>query len=413
MLFLSQEIQQDLHHRMVYHHNKRGEIGFISQIDSLPKSIKRAALLAFVYVMGWGLISAFTPIYYEEILGNYSNFGVAMFMFYIFSFLFSFVLGGVLDKIQPRRLLMVALLLYVPMGFLLLQLTAMWNFMLFVFYHALASTLLWLSLEYYVRKHSPKNKEMLSYGLYDAGWVAAMVTGSVLGGYLISLWGYNLFYSVSIFSFIALFVLAFLPDKKKGTIRDGVKGIGLASFKRELKDFFKNKELRGFFVSIFLLKFCHGFLPLMLPLFFREINASFFVIGVLFALLYLPAFFEPVYASILKKKRVVMLGLIVSIGALLVMFFVQSLWLLFILIIVIAIPFSMILVIFQGRITQLMPKKKVGEMTAILLALTNIALGLGPLTAGLLADNYGINSMFLLGSCLFLIIFIYNLKKKF
>jgi len=398
---------------MVHHHHKRGEIGFLKQIASLPRTIKFSAFLAFTYVLGWGLVNAFLPLYYEQILGNYSTIGVMMFLFYIFAFCFSFILGGVLDNMKPRRLLMIALLMYIPISFVIINMSTAWHFALYVLYHALASTIWWLALESYVRVHSPKHKEMISYGLYDAGIFSSMVIGGIVGGLLIYKLGWNIFYSVSIFAFFALIVLAFMPDRKHGKVKDGLKKISLSLFKGEIKDFLKNKKLKKVYTSIFLMKFCYGFIVLMIPLFFKEINASLFMIGAIFGLLYLPAIFEPYYASFQNKKRVIMLGIASVIVIFLIMFFVHSLYILFVLTILVAIPFAMIAVILQGKITRLMPKRKIGEMTAVLLCVVSIAMGFGPLVAGILADNFGINSMFLLGAGVFGIMFLFNIRQEF
>jgi MFS family permease len=398
---------------MVHNHPKRGEIGFLKQLSDLPRSIKFSAFLAFTYVLGWGLVNAFLPLYYQEILGNYSTIGVMMFLFYIFAFCFSFILGGVLDKIKPRRLLMIALLMYLPISFIIINISTTWHFALYVLYHALASTIWWLALESYVRVHSPKNKEMISYGLYDAGIFSSMVIGGVIGGLLIYKLGWNIFYFISIFAFLALIVLAFMPDRKHGKVKDGLKKINLSLFKGEIKDFLNNKKLKKVYTSMFLMKFCYGFIVLMIPLFFKEINASFFMIGAVFGLLYLPAIFEPYYASFQNKKMMVLGGILSVIVIFLIMFFVQSLYALFALTILVAIPFAVILVILQGKITRLMPKKKIGEMTAVLLCVVSLAMGFGPLVAGILADSFGINSMFLLGAGIFGIMFLFNVKQEF
>jgi len=373
-----------------------------------------AAFLAFTYVMGWSFVNPFFPLYFESILGNYTNYGVVMFLFFIFAFLLDFPLGEMLEKVRPKTMIMIGLLLFLPMGFIILQLSEMWHFVLYSFYHALASVTLWLSLESYVRLHSPKGKEMLSFGVYDFGWVIAMVTGAIIGGLIIAKTGWNLFYTVSIFAFISLFVLAFLPDKKRGNFKEGLRrSFKLRAYSKEFKALFKNVELRKMYLNVFLYKFCYGFLPLMLPLFFLELNASFTMIGVIYAVLFLPAIFEPYYASLPNKKRIVIVALVAVMAVFIAMFFVKSLIWLFILTVLAAIPFSMIQPIFQGKITQLIPKKKMGEMTGMLFSTTHVALGLGPLVTGILADSYGIQSMFLVGAGFFLIMLVYNVRREF
>lgn len=393
---------------------KRGEIPFFSQIASLPKSIKRAALLTFVYYLGWALVNPFYSIYIKNALGNYTNFGIIMFLYFTFSLLLDFPVGELVDRVKPKTLLLISLLFYLPFSYVLLNLSEIWHFVLYTLYHAFISVVLWIALESYIRGHSPAGKEMLSFGLYDAGWVGASVIGGVLGGLLFGYLGFGLIWSISIFAFIAIFVLMLLPDKKKGSIQDGLKSsFRMNFFKKEIDRFLKNPELRGLYFNIFIYKFCFGFLTLMIPLFFLEFNASYLLIGCIFALLYLPAIFEPYYALIPNKKRVVITGISVIIGLFLLMFFIKNVYLIFLLIILTAIPFAMIIPIFQGKVTALIPKKKVGEMTGMIYFTSHMAMAIGPLTAGILADNFGIHSIFLLGCGLFVILLIFNIKKEY
>ncbi|MFH1972738.1 MAG: MFS transporter [archaeon] len=394
---------------------KRGEIGFLKELKQLPRSIKLSTFLAFVYVIGWGVTNPFLPLFIQEKLGSYTNFGIIMFLFYIFAFLLDFPMGVFLEKVRPKKIMIVGFLLMMLIPLILLNSTLMWHFILFSLFHAIASITIWIAFESYVRKHSPKNKEALAFGMYDAGIIAAFILGALASGLLIYKIGFNIFYAITITSFIAIFVLNFLPDKKKGaSLQSGLRNtLRLTAYRNEFRTFYKNKELMKMYVNIFLYRFSYGFLVLMIPLFFREIHAGYFLIGLIYALLFLPAIFEPYYGLIKNKKRAVNLALIIIVFLFVAMFLIKSVYILFLLTVLVAIPFSLIYPIFQGRITQLMPKKKITEMNSILYSTSHLALGLGPLTAGILADLWGINIIFLMGAVMFLILSLYNLGIEY
>jgi len=400
---------------MIHQHIKRGEISFLSKIKSLPRSIKVSSFLAFVYVLGWGITNPFLPLFIQERLGTYTNFGIIMFLFFIFAFLLDFPMGVFLEKVRPKKIMVVGFLMMMLIPLILLNSTQMWHFILFSLYHAIASITIWLAFESYVREHSPKHKEALAFGLYDAGMIAAFILGALGAGLLIYKIGFNIFYAVTITSFIAIFVLNFLPDKKKGSsLQSGLRNtLRLTAYRSEFKTFFKNKELMKMYFNIFLYRFSYGFLILMIPLFFREIHAGYFIIGLIYAVLFLPAIFEPYYGAIKNKKRAVSFSLIIIVFLFIPMFFITSIYILFLLTVLVAIPFSLVYPIFQGKITQLMPKKKITEMNSILYSTNHLALGLGPLTAGIFADLWGINIIFLMAAVMFLILSLYNISIKY
>ena len=67
----------------------------------------------------------------------------------------------------------------------------------------------------------------------------------------------------------------------------------------------------------------------------------------------------------------------------------------------------------QGRLTDAMPKKEIGELSGVIHATSLLGYTIGPLLAGFISDLYGISIIFLLASILTFMLFVLTLKKKF
>jgi len=291
-----------------------------TEMMSLSKPVKLISALFFVYVLGWGMVNPFLPIYFNNILGNFAAVGLVLGLLPLFSIVWALLLGGVLDKLPKKKLMVTMLIFYLPISYFLLSLQTLAHFVYFRIYHAFNATGFWVSSEAYVRQHSQKGKEAQAIALWDVGAGAAVIVGAVIGGLLLTRLGFSFLWVVSIFVSITLIISLFLPDnEKKKNIT-----IKWDFLRKEWRDFFQQKSLVMLSVFDFFLIFAASSIMMVLPLFLLEIGASFVEIGLINALFFLPVLAEPYFSLFRRKDLVVLLSTLAAATLFLILFYLQN-----------------------------------------------------------------------------------------
>ncbi len=387
---------------------------FFKQIEHLPKPIKLMSLLIFTYTLGWAIATPFLPIYFKEILGNYTAVGIVISLQAFFAMLWDLPVGALIDKISKRKIIKFALFLYIPFSFILLAMKTLSHFIIFRVYHAFIVTPLWLSADSYTRAHSPKGRSTVAFSLYDTGVNLAFVIGPIIGGLLFYKLGYSIIYSISIMSAIAFIGAFFLPDHKKGKVLSSIKDLIIKDgiVKTEFKDFFSNKNIMKVSLILFLYTFGSSFMGMLLPLFMREFGASYFQVGLIYSLFYIPLLLELYFGTKNNKFALLIMSFLIGAGLFTALFFTKSLIVVFILSALLAVCFAAIYPTLQGKMTEFIPKSKIGEMTGINTSIRHLALGLGPIMAGIISDVYGLKYVFLVGAVTFFILAMLVVKGR-
>ena len=369
-----------------------------SEMMSLPKPIKLLSVLFFVYFLGWGMASPFLPIYFNSILGNFAAVGFVIGLLPLFSVFWALGLGSVVDRVPKKHLMVGVLVLYLPMSYFLLSLQNLSHFVYFRLYHSFTATGLWVGAESYLRKHSPKGKESQAVALWDAAVGGAVVFGAAIGGLLMTWFGFSFLWVISVFIAVALVMSFFLPNRERS------KSVHLRwnFLRKELKDFFSSRGLPQLAGFEFFYVFAVAFVAMILPLFLLEIGASFIEIGLITSLFFLPVIAEPFFSTFKRKGFLVLISCLAVALSFLVMFFLNSVIPVFLVSIVLGIFLAAITPVIGGHKTKLMPRKKIGELSAVMFAIKGLAGGLGPVTAGVIAQFYGLRYVFLLGFVIFL-----------
>jgi len=384
------------------------KISFSRKMLRLPKSIKFISLLMLIYYLGWGLVDPFLTIYFKEKLISYTNLSIVFAVFPLFSIAWFLLLGTMLDKFSKKGIINLTLLCYLPISLIILSLTKFSHFIFYRLYHSFVASSLWVSAESYVREHSFNKNRKEAFGFFDSIWGLALVIGPFLGGILISVLGYSLFYAVSIFSVLALIVSFFLPDNRKFKFVNPIKFI---NFKKEFLNFKENKPLIKVTIFRSLVAFSTAAVYMLLPLFLKETGANFFEIGVIISLFYLPVILES-YFSTQDSKKMVIFGLTFGSLLFLLMFFVKNTYLLFFISILLGISFSSLIPNIQGRITKCISKDVICEMSSVVSSIKNSALVAGILLGGLISDFAGLRYIFLLSFAVFFILLLIILLSK-
>ncbi len=260
-----------------------------------------------------------------------------------------------------------------------------------------------------MREHSPKHKESHAIGLFDFSVGAAQVVGGLLGALIVTILGFNIIYAVSFFAFFALIVSFFIPDhSSKQNLTTLVRKFHLSNIKTEFKDFFSNKPATKLLCFHFPFVLTKAILPLIIPLFVRYMGGSLALACIITALFFAPMMFESFFSTTKNRVRTLTLALASAMILYAVLFFTTNIALTFTLIMLLGIAYAAITPLISGNFTELMGKKNVGEMSAVIYAARGLAAAIGSLMVGFIADAFGLQYAFIIGFIVFAILFLFR-----
>lgn len=381
-------------------------------LKSLPFSIKRFSLISFVYYLSWSILDPFLPIYFKDILGNYTTTALVIGLLNIFTIFWSMPLGSLADRFSKKALIAFFLWLYLPLGPILSALTRVWQFTIFKVYHSFLATGFWTSGEAYVRFHSAKKERYQeAIGFSDMALGLSSVLGAILGGVLASFYNIRwLFFLMPIFVLLALFLNRKLPDHSgSGSLKLSLRKIfkqGIFSY--GLRDFWKNRPLVSLTFLSFIFSLASAGHLVLLSLFSHSLGAKPIQLGLIFALAYLPILFEAPFSVLAGKysdKKILVLTSFLSIFILVWIFFLKNVWFLLLPSFLLGLLTAFIFPILEGDKTRLMSLAKVGELSGVTRGFTILGGGLGIIITGPLADRFGISFPFL-ASALLMVLFL-------
>lgn len=382
-----------------------GQVDFPKNLYKLPCSIKILSLILFVYYLGWGIATPFLPLYFKEVLGTYTAVGLVSAFLPLFQIIWALGLGKVEDRFPKKFILSFILFLYLPLSYFLLILKNLAHFFWFRIYHSFLATSFWLTSEAYTRQHSPKSKTAEAIGLFNSSFGLSLVLGAAISGFLVLKIGFSIFWFISIFAALAMILTFFLPDAFKNKFHK-------ISLREEIGEFYSNKPLWKVALFLSFAFFCTGFLEMTLPLFLKNLGANFILIGIVAAFFFSPLIFESYFSTFENKKHLALSALAFGSGIFLLLFFTRSLLFIFLLSFLLALSFSALHPLLSGKMTNLMPKSEIGELTSVLFALKSLSLALSFLLAGAISDLFGLQYVFLMGGFGFLSLFFIGLKSK-
>lgn len=400
------------HNHMRLHLHHYGPISLSREIKELPEPVKRMSLVVFLYYLSWGIVIPFLPIYFKEILGTFTNVSFVESLIYLFGLIWFVPIGDLLDRVSSKKFLFVILALYLPLGPIITLLKTLYHFIYFKIYHSFLASGFWTTAESYVRGHSPKNKTSESIGLYHASYAFSVVIGAVIGGILATKFGIkNLLFIMPVIIFSAILSTIGMHDHNKdGKFLDGMKKIfSNRLFTKEFSEFFKNTNLVKLGIINFLVSIVLYTPTLLLPLFSKELGANFIQIGIIYSLFYLPIISEVPFSILsdkVNKKTTMMLGALFTAIVLFWLFKIHSIKTIFIASFLLSVSSSALISSLSGAITDSMPKEKTGEFTGVNKTLESLGAALGVFFVGPLADKFSINTPFILGFGLMMVVFL-------
>ncbi|MBW6461846.1 MAG: MFS transporter [DPANN group archaeon] len=372
-------------------------------LKSVPKSLKLLSLAFLIYSFSWGMILPYFSIYLARIVPNYSQVGFIISLMSIVAAVISIVIGDLIDKVGRKKILIFAFINYLVIGPIYTVTHSIATLLAARIYHGVAEVGIWIPGCTYVRDISPAHKKAEYMGYFCTASALAYTIGPVFGALVITFFDMKfLFYIVGFAAVVAAIIVQKIPEsvKPKRSMLQGIKDVMFKDkfIAKEFKDYTDEKSL-GIKVTMisFLSKMSSAILIMTVALYINSIGGSLWQIGLVYSLMYMPFVFQFVFGVIsdtLGPKKVLAFGAILSCTFFSALFFANNIVYILIFTFLGSLGLAMVGPVVSGYIS-VMAKKNNGEITGIYGAISDMAAFTGPLVAGLIADMYGLNFVFI------------------
>ncbi|MGM0629488.1 MAG: MFS transporter [Patescibacteria group bacterium] len=375
---------------------------------NLPPAVKRMGLVVFIYFMSWGLVNPFLSIFFFDIFGTYGKTTLITAFFTILGMLWIFPVGKFLDRFSQRKTFRFILLFYLPIWPYLAILQTFSQAIIYQIYHSITATVLWSSAETYNRTHAEKGKCSEAWGFHDICSALSLSIGALVGGFLLE---YFLNIRTMFITLPPLFVIiAFIlsrylpkdPHKSKNKVKDAFGGIKWRSvYQRSLSDFYLTPGLARIWPFVFFLGFLSTSQMVMIPLVADALGATYFIIGLMYALFNLPILFEApfsVLADTWSSKTMVVLGSLLAAVSLMGFGISQHVGILIPLSLQLGLAVAMLAPSLSGVVGDCSNSDNKGELNSVFTASQSLGGIIGLFALGFLADGIGIQKVFFISA---------------
>lgn len=371
---------------------------------SISFSIKLIVLVIFLRSMGWGFIDPYFSIYLRSFTEDYILLGILGSLISFSSLLVFVPLIRLGDKVKDVIFVRDGEFLYffVMMTFIIAGFSKSVSLLVVsLFFSGIAQSLILFGTQAYVRKHSKQKASPfgLLIGFDNLGWIIGMMAGA----WLFSFYGLNWMFLFVLPSIIAGLVI--IPHIHERGIRSILRGVKkYFHSKQDIRDLVSNcKEYDHKTFFFFLLAFFDGvlilFMYIFVPLYALDSGMSYKDIAILMAVMYIPFIFSYFVSGLedhLRKMYVIAFGLFVAGISFFFLYFITDSNYLIVFAAVISLSMTIVRPAYNGAITRLTPRGKMGEMTGLNNFIERIGRVTGPVLAGLIATNFGLSMNFLI-----------------
>lgn len=383
-------------------------------LGDVPEELKMIAYGLLIYTLGWAILKPYISIYFHNILGTYSGTGIVVGSLSLIQMLIAAPLGDLLDKIGRKNWTIFSLLNYVIVGPAYWLAGSLYQLFIVRIYNAFTASGVWIGSKALVRDFSRQGKEAEGMGYFGSMLILAKLVGPLLAAVIVAYFTIkDLFLILPFTALVATFVVKLKVPESLGSeekVKDGMRDLVKKDkiFWKEAKDFFSTKEN-------FKISFCHfvksfnlGIALMILALFVKEMGAELWQIGLIYSLFYLPFLPKLEFGHLADKigrAKIAIIGSLISSLFFFLLFYVNSIFLVFCLTLFASLGLSILGPAIQGFITET-GKGKEGEITGLYQSIKALGYGSGPLVAGFLSDLYSLSHAFLLCSGASLLIFL-------
>jgi len=377
-----------------------------SDTKAFPTSVKLIVLVVFLRTFGWGFIDPFYSMYIDSFGDSYSSVGLLVALMNFVALLAVLPLLKLADKVQDTKIMRdgEVLYLFAVFFYVVAGLTGRVSLLIpGLALNGVGTALIVVGAESYIRRRSKRSLQTKTFAFFTAITYLGWVLGMLLGGMTVQYYGFTYMFLFLLPSMVVGFLIL------RRIHETGIKSLmsGLTKYFRRPKDFgfiiddLKTLNPKTFF--LLLLAFFDGvivmFSYIFIPLFALSINLSLRNIAFLMATMYMPFVFSFVISEMtdrLKRMNVIAVGLFIGgIAFVLLTFIIDQLW-----VVLLAAMTSLSLAIirptYNGVLTQLTPRRMLGEITGLNKIAVRVGFIVGPVFSGFLADKYSIQAAFFL-----------------
>ena len=174
-------------------------------------------LAVSIAMMGMGIIAPIMPLYVRSFGAGGLAIGMVFAAFSVSRFVLGPVVGVLSDRIGRKKLIVWGLGLYAVVSVLYIIAQSLWQMGIFRFVHGVGSIMVTPIAQAYVGDLTPVGREGQITNLFYASMFAGMALGPLVGGYLVEGWSFEApFFVMGILSLLALIGVArWVPDDVK------------------------------------------------------------------------------------------------------------------------------------------------------------------------------------------------------
>ncbi|MDH5597383.1 MAG: MFS transporter [Candidatus Peregrinibacteria bacterium] len=375
-----------------------------SDTRSLPSSVKLIVLVIFLRTFGWGFIDPFYSMYVDLFGDSYKSVGYLVALMNFVGLLVVLPLLKLADKVRDTQIMrdgevlyLFAIFFYVMAG--LTQQVSLLLVALII--NGVALSLFVVGAESFIRRHTRRGTETRSFAFLTAIQYLGWVLGMIIGAFTVQYYNFSTMFLFLLPGTIAGFLI--LRRVSESGIRSLVSGF--RKYFHKPRDFeFILDDLRALnrktFFFLFL-AFFDGviimFSYLFIPLFALSIDLSLKEIALLMASMYLPFIFSYIISEATERFRqmnVIALGLFIGgLAFICLSFIIDQLWVV-LLAALTSLSLAIIRPTYNGILTELTPRRMLGEITGLNKISMRIGFIVGPIVSGYLADAYSIQVAF-------------------
>ncbi|MDD5148188.1 MAG: MFS transporter [Candidatus ainarchaeum sp.] len=394
----------------------------------LPKNIKMLLFTVLIFVIVWGIIEPFIPLYIKSISPSYTFVGLIFAALNIFIFFASVPIGDLVDKAKPEKLIKIAFVFYAILGPLYGFAGKIADLVFARSIHGVANPVLWVSTEAYIRKNTNKQNNLKAFGWYSTMSNLGVVIGTIIAAIIFTYFAIEinaLFFLLVPFSMASL--LIFMKIKPEpNTEETKCEGIQQAIGEVIQKDKIYEKEIKDFLglgkiaillaIIVLFNSIIMHVIYFLLPLMSEDINLGFAGLALLYGLLHVPFMFCFALAGLADKKgktKIILAGLLLAAIVSAMLFFSTGIIEIFA-ILCLALAFVMALIIpsVNSLISDITPNAEIGEITGIYYAMYYLGGTIGPIAFGIIGDLYGLKTVFLTTAGIAVLVFLIAFKFR-
>ena len=372
--------------------------------QSLKKVFPILAISVFSSLLGIGIISPLLPHYAESLGATGIWIGVIFAAMSISRLIVLPVMGSLSDRKGRKLFICIGLFAYAVISLGYIHANSISELILVRLIQGIAGAMIVPIAQAYVGDISPKGKEGVWMGYFNASFIAGLASGPILGGLLTDYFSIEVaFYTMGSFNLLAFFLALFLLPEIR-SVRE--KGDSLRHFIARIME---NGVLKGVYTLRIVQSAGRGgfmaFFPILVAV--SPPGLSLGKIGVLMAVrLLLVSVFSPFLgkvSDVFNRKSLIIAGGVINLAFFALVPQMQNFWQL--LVLCISSAFGVALTMTSLSALAVEEGRKYGMGSAMGVNAMAIAVGtiIGPIIGGVIADSINVDAVFYFGSCIWVL----------